>query len=268
MASASQSDKFALYGASNFLQYRFNRLRNHLAEFLPFPRIVRAWCRRRRYEHILPLGVNCETAFRFYRKWKFLDSSLFAWTNVRNLATLTATLANLPGLLGGSARFSNGTRMWICETTGIGLHGKLNLASDAVPTPREIEADLIDLRGRVAHLKDKFIGHLSDDRPVLLIHRLAVEDMTAPDLRERLDRLQRVLMDLGARNHTLLVICERPYLSRMPSAPNLVFRAVNLFNALDHAADKNVGDAVGWQAIFTEFAPARILPKAHKFKFE
>ena len=85
---------------------------------------------------------------------------------------------------------------------------------------------------------------------------------------ERLDRLQQALRNLGARNHTLLVVCERPWLSRMPSAPNRIFRAVNLFNALDHAADKNVGDAVGWQAIFTEFAPARILPRTHKFKFE
>jgi len=265
---SERAAKFALYGATNVLQYRFNRLRNHLAEVLPFPRIVRARLRQKKYAHIIPIGINCETAFRFYRKWKFLDSSLFAWTNSRNLATLTETLADLPRLLGGEMRFDPKSRMWICERTKIGLHGKLNLASDVVPTSEEIAADLTDLRGRVAHLKEKLLNDLSDEKSTLLVHRLAFEDMSASDLSDRLDRLQRTLADLGSRNCTLLVICEKPFLSTMPSAPNRIFRPVNLFNAMNHAADKNVGDAVGWQAIFTEFAPEKILPKAHKFKFE
>lgn len=268
MTPSEKSRKYALYGATNFVQYRLNHLRNHLAECLPFPRIMAARCQQRKYAHILPIGVNCETAFRFYRKWKFLDSSLFAWTNVRNLATLTSALADLSRLMTGEAQFSTSTRMWICQNTNIGFHGKLNLAADVQPTPDEIAADLTDLRGRVEHLKTKFLHALQDNETTLFVHRLNADDMVAADLNTRLDRLQAALDALGARNCTLLVVCERPYLKTMPAAPSRLFRAVNLFNALDHAADKNVGDAVGWQAIFTAFAPAKILPKAHKFKFE
>jgi len=265
-SSPEYADKFALYGADNFVQYRLFRLRNKLSGYLPFYRTVAARAHQKKFAHVMPIGVNCETAFRFYRKWKFLDSSLFAWANARNLETLTKSIGDLSTLMTGPARLDPKTHMWICGNTNIGFHGKLE--AGATYTPEEEAADLADLRGRTEHLKQKFLKALQSEQPALLVHRLSAGDMSAPDLGARLDALQATLAKLDARNYTLLVVCEKPFLAKMPPGPNRVFRAVNVFNALDHAADKNVGDAVGWLAVFTEFAPAKILPKAHKFKFE
>lgn len=265
-SSPEYAAKFALYGADNWLQYRLYRLRNRLAGRLPFFRTAVARLRQKKFDCVVPVGVNCETAFRFYRKWKFLDSSLFAWANSRSLETLTKTVSRLPDLMTGPARLDPKSHMWICENTNVGFHGKLT-AGEA-HTPEEEAADLADLRSRTEHLKQKFLKALQSERPALVVHRLSSGDMSAPDLGVRLDALQAAFAKLGARNYTLLVVCEKPFLDKMPAGPNRVYRAVNLFNPLNRAADANIGDSVGWQAIFTEFAPAKILPKAHKFKFE
>ena len=54
----------------------------------------------------------------------------------------------------------------------------------------------------------------------------------------------------------------------MPSSEHRIFRAVKAFNPLAKVTSADLGDPVGWNAIFSEFAPAKILPKAHGFKFE
>ena len=37
---------------------------------------------------------------------------------------------------------------------------------------------------------------------------------------------------------------------------------------MDRVTDPGLGDTVGWDAVFTEFAPAEIQRKKHAFKFE
>ncbi len=54
----------------------------------------------------------------------------------------------------------------------------------------------------------------------------------------------------------------------MPPGPNRLFRAVAKFNPCDRVTDADAGDTLGWKAIFSEFAPAKLLPKKHAFKFE
>jgi len=262
--TAKYREKYALFGAETFVGYRFRRLCNGIASWFPFPSVVAARLRRRRYRWILPVGINCETAFRFYRKWGFVESSLLGWAATTDLERTLRVLNGLDALHAGEVAYDGASRMWKCRNTGASFHGKLSY--DVEPTAEEKAADLQDLRGRTAHLKEKFLVSIRE-RP-LFIHRLANADAEREDLGARIDALEAALQRLGARDYTLLVLCERRFLQRMPTGPNRLFRTVRMFNPPHRNADAKVGDAVGWQAVFTEFAPTKILPKRHAFKFE
>lgn len=45
-------------------------------------RHIKAVSEAKKYDNIIFLGYNCEVAFRFFRQYRFVDSSLFAWTGV------------------------------------------------------------------------------------------------------------------------------------------------------------------------------------------
>lgn len=256
--------KYELYGAKTFIGYRLRRLYVESASWFPYPSVLLARLRRRRYRWIIPLGINCESAFRFYLKWGFVESSLFGWAALSNLDGVLRALRGMDALLTGEVRYDGVSRMWKCLNTGVSFHGKSKFG--ATPSEGELAADLKDLRERVAYLKKKFLSALPE-RP-LFIHRLANADAERDDLGAHLDAFEAELRRLGARDYTLLVICERRFLRRMPPGPNRIFRSVSKFNPFNRNADARVGDPVGWRAIYTEFAPEKILPKRHAFKFE
>ena len=256
-------------GARTRLEYQWKRLSLPVANALARtcgPLVARL--RRKRFAQIVPLGVNCETAFRFFRKWGFVDSSLFAWAQSRNLAILTAALERLDAILSDAVTLNPSDHLWLCGNTGIRFHGKLKWTPGLSPSPAELDADLADLKGRIGHLKRKFLDYARNSETTLFVHRLAAADAADPDLAQRLDALETSLLKLGATNWKLLVICERKDLNHMPKSPSRIFRAVREFNPGSAITDPRRGDPIGWNSVFSEFAPGRILPQSHAFKFE
>ena len=261
--------RWASLGATSAFGYQLRRLslwfhgrRNVLLDLV-------ARLRRTRFDQIAILGFNCEPAFRFYRKWGFLDSSLFAWANVRSLANLTAAVRGLDRLGTGTFTYSAESRMWRCDNAQVYFHGRLQALPDAPQPPEaQLAADREELRSRLAHLKEKFRSYAANGNSVLFVHKLKEKDAEDPRLGEMLDALEAALAGLDARNWKLLVICERKLLNRMPPGPNRLFRAVNAYNPNADVTNPKKGDPAGWNRIFSEFAPRRILPKSHGFKFE
>lgn len=270
---AARKEKFKAVGANNAVTYRLIRFRLKALRFQQAlalrlsQRILRAKIKSQKFEHIITLGVNCEPAFRFYDTWGFLDSSLLAWSQVFHLEKLVSALNRFPSLFAGDLSLDRLSKMWICGSSGIYVHGKLK-AGLAEPPPDAVEADRCDVQGRMRHLKDKFLQYIRDDRPTLFVHRLCEGDEADETLGGKLDALETALSALGAKNWKLLVICEKEFLSRMPPSDLRVFRAVKKFNPGHAITDRKLGDPVGWKAIYTEFAPAKLLPKKHAFKFE
>ena len=263
--------KYAQYGATTAFGYWCRRRLKRLSDRIRSLGTAFAAVRRRKFDQIIPLGVNCDVAFRFFCSWGFVESSLFAWSRCDDLDHLVRILGDFDKLFAGEAELELRSRMWRCLNTGLYMHGRFRRAkSPSSPPPLEEaqRADLADLRGRVGHLREKFRQYVASGRSTLFVHRLRESDETAPDLAERLDRLERVLVGFGARNWTLLVICESKHLKRMPKGGHRVFRAVRKFNPGNRVTDKHDGDEVGWKTVFAEFAPATILPKRHAFKFE
>lgn len=254
------------YGVDSLAAYLGVRLRRLLAH-LAVHRMLLPRLRARKYGHVIPIGATCEVAFRFYHTWGFLDSSLLSWAGTYTVKHLNDVLSDLPALLTGDVAFEDRRLLWRCLNTQVDFHGQLKRMNGKMPSEEAKAADLEALRGRVEYLKEKLLRYLRDDEETVLVRRLGLEDVT-PDLGARLDELERTIAGLGAKNWKLLVICEEKDLAKMPAGPNRVFRSVRRFNPPDLVTEPDCGDTIGWKAIFTEFAPARILPKKHDFKFE
>jgi len=258
------------FGATNAVQYALFRARRKIRKFLSIagPRCLAARLRRKRFEQIASMGINCEVGFRFFKKWGFVDSSPFVWAQSGDIARLTAALRNLDSYCTGEV-FFNEKSMWQCRNTDIWMHGQLkHCAGEPRPSDDLLAKDLADLRSRMAHLKEKFRRYLTNDKPTLLIHRLLAADQTADDLPARVAAFEKAVSDLGARNCTFLFIRERCRSCRLTETENRFVRSVKAFNKGDRITCEELGDPVGWNAIFSEFAPATLLPKAHTFKFE
>lgn len=234
---------------------------NPLADFLVHRR-------RQKFDHFVILGFNCEPAFRFFTRWGFLDSSLFAWANSGDLMRLSGALMEFSRLGTEGFDYHAASRMWMCRASGIYFHGKLKPhPGDPEPTEAQLANDCDDLAARILHLKEKFLAYARDDAPTLFVYRLGKE-AAEPALDNKIRFLERALAHLGAKNARLLFVCERKTLHLMPRGEGRVFRAVNRFNPPDDVTNRKKGDPSGWRRIYDEFAPARILPKAHAFKFE
>ncbi len=234
---------------------------NPIADFI-------ARCKRRKYDQIAILGYNCEAAFRFFRRWKFLDSSLFAWANSIDIMTLTYALENLEHLGTEGFEYILPTRMWKCKKSGIQFHGKMkDYVGSPEKTEEQIAEDIKDLTERIAYLKKKFLRYLTNDKATLLVYRIG-DEATAPALDSKLDALEKALAKLGAKNCKLLIVTKRDTLHLMPTGENRIFRAVNKFSPPDDVTNRKEGDRANWNRIWSEFAPKTILPKKHSFKFE
>lgn len=58
----------------------------------------------RKYGHIISLGYNCEFSYQFYLYHKFVEASLFAWSNTININNLIYALDNFDKLATGDIK--------------------------------------------------------------------------------------------------------------------------------------------------------------------
>ena len=79
----------------------------------------------KKFKYIIPLGYNCETAFRFWQNYRFIDSSLFAWTFSYSISDLINALYNFDSILSGEIALPN--PLYECQNTHIRFHGKANM---------------------------------------------------------------------------------------------------------------------------------------------
>ena len=116
--------------------------------------------------------------------------------------------------------------------------------------------------------RQKFIRQATDDESTLFVYRLTVDECTRPDLAANLDALEDALRALGARNWKLLLIAERRVAALVPGGEGRFIRSVRAFNPTNGVTRPELGDPVGWKAVFTEFAPEKVVKSAKRFKFE
>lgn len=257
-------------GAANIWQYflcrRINDL-SHLKKAL-HPRLLFARLRRKKYDHVLSIGMNCEPAFRFSLSWGFVDSTPFSWAACRDPLCLAEALRH-PELIGSEGfSFLENALMWRCEKTLINFHGKLVVKSGCALAPEALAADKDDLVQRLAYLNEKLTNILSDNSSKAIVYRISTTEALKPNANENINAVQQALEKRGACNYTLVVITEQSARGTIAPAPNRIVRTVKAFNPTNAVARPELGDSIGWQAIYTEFAPRKLRPKKYAFKFE
>lgn len=233
---------------------------------------ARARLRARRFDHIVLAGYNCELAFRFLRSMGFLDATLFCWAGSTDIEDFLSICANIDDLMTGELLPpTSKVPLFRCAKTGFWAHGRSHASAWATPQPEEfVKAEADEVRSRILHLKDKTLGYLRDDKPVLVVHKIRSRyckdggaDRTALAVKEAFERL-------GARNMTFLVVCEDEVKGEFPAEhPGYEVRSVAKFNPEHDALNSKLGDKHGWKLVFDEFRPKTILAKRKgKLKFE
>ena len=269
MNERTRKQKMQELGAKNAWEYFQIRRRRELGRIADWIRVSLARLRRKKYDHVFPFGMNCEPAYRFSLAWGFVDSNPYAWCLTTHIKDIADTLTHPERIGSEGYSWTPQSLMWKCNATGLLFHGRTEVKADDPPLPPEtIEADRVDLTQRNAYLNDKFTRILSDHSSKALILRLHTNIALKDDINEQIDRIQRALETRGARNYTLVVVTERVARGRISAAPNRVVRSIKAFNPGDAVAKEHLGDPIGWKALYTEFSPAKILPKRHPFKFE
>ena len=271
MVKRTRQKKMQEAGAKNAWEFFLIRRRRELARLKEAlsPRLIIAKMRKKKFDHVLSLGMNCETAFRFSLSWGFVDSTPFAWALFSQLDQLADAIEHPEHI--GSEGFTWNPKafMWHCNRTQASFHGQLVMSIPTEPPdPKALEADREDLMQRLKYLNEKFTRLLSDDSSKAIVCRIHTHLALADDVNAQADAIQRALESRGARNYTLVIVTERAARGKIAPAPNRVIRTVRAFNPGASVVKEKLGDPVGWRALFAEFTPAKILPKKHLFKFE
>ena len=264
-------EKMREAGANNAWEYFLVRRRRDLARLkeMLFPRVALARLRRRKYDHVLSLGMNCEPAFRFSLSWGFVDSTPFTWALCSTPECLSDALRHPEHIGAEGFSYMTESQMWKCSRTGMSFHGNFkSKLGNKLPPQDVLDEDRDNLVKRLAYLNGKLTRILSDDSSKALVYRVGTNVAMADGINGRLDDLQRALEERGARNYTLVVVVERAARGRAAPAPNRIVRSVKAFNPGESVVKEHLGDPVGWRALFAEITPAKILPKKHAFKFE
>lgn len=223
----------------------------------------------KKYVHIIPLGFNCEVAFRFYHYYKFLDSSLFAWTYSNSINDLIYALNNFNLIL--SKKILDPTPLYECECTHIYFHGKLDMKLwlNGDGNKNLMNEDKKELIERVNYLKEKFNKCATDDKKTLYIYKVSENDSVHENINENIIKLYDTLKKLCTNPMDLLIIIEEDYAYKfLEEREHLYIRSVKKFNPEEDVVNPKKGDKFGWQMIFDEFRPLYKLKKEKQFKFE
>ena len=243
-----------------------------LSDCLYAARRVKARLMAKRFDHIVMTGYNCELAFRFLRSRGFLDATLFCWAGTTDLDDFISICDHIDELMTGDLLPpTKEMPLFRCAKTGLWAHGRAHASTWAKPQPPEfVKAEADEVRSRVLHLREKTLGYLRDGKSVLVIHKIRSKYCTPEGADRTALRVRDAMERLGARNMTLLIVCEDAVRANFPARhPHYELRSVARFSPDDDALNAHLGDKRGWDVVFDEFRPKQTLKrKTDGFKFE
>ncbi len=222
--------------------------------------------KRRKFSHFIMLGCNCELAYRFVKANGFLDSNFFAWAGGLPCAGMLNALRHFDELFTGDMTFANGgIDMFVDVPTKVLMHSRYRSGDGgAMPDIEDVKAEV---RSRAAHLREKFYRQLRDDEPTLAVVKMPSSDCRDGD--SYAHQFIEQIREMGGRNFQMLVVCQKRDAACFPSEhPDYFLRTVSRFNPDWQIATEQRGDRYGWNLIWREFSPAKIMVQNKKYKFE
>lgn len=233
-------------------------------------RIATAILNRKKYDNIIPLGYNCEIAYRFYRYFRFIESSLFAWTYISSFDMLLYALNNLETLAQGELVYEN--TMFKCLNSGIYFHGKTSaekFSKNKESINKLIAEDIEELRPRIKYLSEKLKKTVNNGKPTLFIKKISQKEACENGIRDKILELYAFLGKFSKNEFDLLLITENSFYNDfLYNEKNIYTRSVEQYSPDSIVTDKKAGDKFGWNVIFMEFRPKKRVWKKKKLKFE
>ena len=218
------------------------------------------------FNHIISLGYNCETAFRFLKYFRFEEASLFNWAASETFDTLIHALENLDKI--GMDGFQLYHGLWKCNNTKICWHGrqKMNVYLEHRDTELVRQQDVAELSARIQYLKQKFIKIAQGEDTKLFIYKLHTPQISN-ETANKILKLHQVLTDvIQAKNFKLLIVHEQGVI-HLPENSNYMVRTVKCF-APDAYVHSRQHMTNGWDKIFAEFYPTKIIKRNKTYKFD
>ena len=154
------------------------------------------------YDKIISLGYNCEIQFRFYKKFKYEETSIFNWSYIKSIDDLIRVLKDFS--LIGKKGFKENAPLYTCVETNISFHGKAKWKK-IKDNPELIQKDIKDLSERLNYLKEKFIKTLKSNNKKLYIYKVKESDITE-NINEKIIELKKTLQTQEG-GHLLDLIC-------------------------------------------------------------
>lgn len=219
------------------------------------------------YNQIISLGYNCEIQFRFYKYFKYEETSIFNWSYIKSIDDLIRVLNDFS--LIGKQGFKLTAPLYTCNETNISFHGKAKWKK-IKDNPELIEKDIEDLSERLNYLKEKFIKTLKSNQKKLYIYKVKESDITE-NITDKIIKLKKALQAQGGASagFNLLIVAEEKYAEYFQKTDEFIFRTVKYFAPDKEVTCKKYLDN-GWDEIFDEFYSKK--PKGYKkkkkYKFE
>jgi hypothetical protein len=213
--------------------------------------------KRQPFDHIIPLGVNCEIAFALQGLFGGLDSTLFTWAFVEDPFILSRYMHNPEMLFAGGLTLTP-SKMFRCNETRFVFHSKLLKEHHVLDAAGELSPDRLteakkEVCSRVTHLSNKFWRHIrSEDRNLFVIKLFSKDEYQSrignllAELTESLDQ------KCANKNFALMCVLEEhfaPSLVREISDDRLVIKRIHQFA---HYAATNQYDKKAWEKIYKD----------------
>lgn len=229
------------------------------------------------YDHVISIGLNCETSSHLLRKYGAIESSLFSWGGVfvqpvadDKAYSLADIIANPKLVFGGEIQNRINDNDFYCDFTKTAFHGKSFVQQLKDENGQFRAADLLrerdDTIGRINYLSDKFmkVAALPDTK----LYVLGIQPHFFPYPETDLYRFITDVFNAILRNTlngSLLVVVPRSNFSeeihQLDDNKRLFIRFVNYFTPNEHVNTREYMDLDGWDLILDEFIPTRLKKK-------
>lgn len=218
------------------------------------------------YGHFISLGYNCENAYRFFQRYKFVESSIFTWCNSLNIENLNSILNNFDKIATGGFEYRGS--MWKDNLSNLFFHGIEPKDFQDNQTPEKTKEFEEELISRITHLKKKFKIQSNDGKKNLYTYTYRRNGDSIEHVKSNLLNLQNNIKSFCTNEFDLLVIFERDEeLNQLEFDNNIYIRFVDEF-APENDVTTNQYDKKSWNKIFEEFKPNFRLKKNKTYKFE
>lgn len=208
------------------------------------------------YDVVTSLGYNCEISFRLENYFGSINAMPFSWSYVMEREYFPSVLENIAPLFAGEVKLMD-DQMIRCENFKIKFHPRYDiLRREGEPTEETLQEAIEELRGRVSHLKQKYLELVAGDKNTLFL--MKVENHGDEDnisyIKNVYETMKRVYL---SGKFTIVAIVEEEALTegvRALEEEQLKIRSLKRFAPRKHT--DTMGDVKGWKRILDEFCTA------------